>query len=352
MADSRVEQEQPALQALARARRQAAGNMALVNVATIAQITASHRRTAPRAEGRRTRPPSPLATARGDGDKVRLVIFDLDGTLYDDLLYTTAYARALAARLPVQKRSPFLRDAFPLAPLNRRLRLGMIYDRETDTLLGHPLLAPGTACSWDGAVRRPWQPARPGGHVGAGDRYLTLGDAWTLITAAALRGGLTMEDCVAAMAETRSRVTLPPPESYHRHAFFGRGEEPVRVLVTNAGREHAENMLRHLGLEQAFTYRFSEAEKPRGWRRIIPLLERQTGIPRSAMVAIGDNLLNDILPVLEMGVRPLLIDRYGLFTRFRGPGWRCARSLEEALASLSTRFPVRSLVRARSRQRG
>ena len=286
--------------------------MALVTVATIAQLTARHRRTAARAEGRRTRLPSPLATAQGDGDKVRLVIFDLDGTLYDDLLYTTAYARALAARLPVQKRSPFLRDAFPLAPLNRRLRLGMIFDRETDTLLGHPLLAPGSAFSWDGAVRRPWQPARPGGHVGAGDRYLTLGDAWTLITAAALRGGLTMEDCVAAMAETRSRVTLPPPESY----------------------------------------RFSEAEKPRGRRRIIPLLERQTGIPRSAMVAIGDNLLIDILPVLEMGVRTLLIDRYGLFTRFRGPGWRCARSLEGALASLSTRSPVRSLMRARSRERG
>lgn len=278
-----------------------------------------------------SRPPLPVTAG---GDKVQMVLFDLDGTLYDDILYTTAFTCALASRIPTRWQDEFLRDAFTWSPINRRLRLGMIYDRETDTLLGHPLLEPGFACSWDGEERRPWRPVLASGHVGASGRFLAIGDAWTLITAAALRCGASVDDCVEAMREMRACVALPPPESYSGHSFFRPGVPPVRVLVTNGSRPHAEDMLRHLGLDRAFAHRFTEAGKPASWREIIPYLERQTGIPRSAMVAVGDNLLNDVLPVVEIGARAVIVDRYGLFARYACSAWAHCGSLDEALLVL------------------
>lgn len=280
---------------------------------------------------------SPLPGPAGRTGDVRLVFFDLDGTLYDDTLFSTAYACALASRIPAHRRDEFLRDAFAGSPVNRRLRLGRIYDRETDTLLGHPLLEPGVACSWDGESRRPWQPVRASGHVGSADRYLALGDAWTLVTASALRCGASAADCLEALAEMRSRVDVPPAETHAGHPCFRPGAPFLRVLVTNGSGPHVEAMLRHLGLEHAFAHRLTAAGKPASWREIIPCLERRTGIPRSAMVAVGDNLLNDVLPVIELGARAVLVDRHDWFARYRCAAWTRGRSLEEALGALSSR---------------
>lgn len=290
----------------------------------------ARRRGGPRGAGRSPRP-GPV----GRGDRVRLVFFDLDGTLYDDLLYSSAYACALALRIPTRKRDRFLRDAFAGSPINRHLRLGRIYDRETDTLLGHPLLEPGLASSWDGEQRRSWQPVQAGGHVGAAGRYLALGDAWTLVTAAGMRCGASPEDCVEALAEVRSRVAVPPARSCSGHPFFRQGAPFLRVLVTNASEPHARVMLRHLDLEDAFAHTLTDAGKPGAWREIITRLEREAGIPRAAMVAVGDNLLNDVLPVVEQGGRAVLVDRHGWFARFRCATWIRCRSLEEALETLS-----------------
>ena len=230
------------------------------------------------------------------------MIFDLDGTLYDDLLYSVAYTRALAAHLPESLRDAFLREAFPFSDVNRRLRMGRIYDRIEDVLLGHPRLEPGVAVGWEGTSASRWRRvADAGGYVGAPGRYLALGDAWMLATATALRFGT----------------------------------EPLRVLVTNATARHAETILGAIGLEGAFSYRVTEAGKPQGWRRIIPWLEQATGVPRDAMLVVGDNLLNDVLPVRELGVQAVLLDRYGLYPRYPARDWAVIRSLEPLFTALA-----------------
>lgn len=263
------------------------------------------------------------------------MIFDLDGTLYDDLLYSVAYTRALAAHLPESLRDAFLREAFPFSDVNRRLRMGRIYDRIEDVLLGHPRLEPGVVVGWEGTSASRWRPvADAGGYVGAPGRYLALGDAWMLATATALRFGLCPDRCLEAMAAVRSWVAVPPPESYGEEPFFS-ATEPLRVLVTNATARHAETILGAIGLEGAFSHRVTEAGKPQGWRRIIPWLEQATGVPRDAMLVVGDNLLNDVLPVLELGVQAVLLDRYGLYPRYPARDWAVIRSLEPLFTALA-----------------
>lgn len=278
----------------------------------------------------RTNPPLP------DAGAIRMVIFDLDGTLYDDLLYSTAYARVLAAHLPSPLRGTFLHETLPFADPNRRFRMGRIYDRVEGVLLGHPQLEPGVASAWDDGSPRPWKRvAEAGGHVGAMGRYLALGDAWMLVTAAALRYGVSTDECLEAMAEVRSWVSVPPPESYRTEGFFRAKDGPLRILVTNASAGHAQAMVEALGLEGAFNHCFTEACKPEGWRRIIPWLEQATGIPRDAMLAVGDNLLNDVLPARHLGVHAVLLDRYGLFQRHSPQDWTVARSLDDVIAALT-----------------
>ncbi|GAB6877019.1 HAD family hydrolase [Thermaerobacter litoralis] len=264
-----------------------------------------------------------------------MVIFDLDGTLYDDLLYSTAYARVLAAHLPGDLRGAFLRETFPFSDVNRRLRMGRIYDRIEDVLHGHPQLEPGVAVRWEGGSPAPWRRVtNTGGYIGAPGRYLGLGDVWMLVTATALRFGLSPDECLEAMVEVRSWVTVPPPESYREEPFFTAPGEPLRVLVTNAATGHAETILKFLGLDGAFSHCFTEAGKPEGWRRIIPLLEQVTGIPRQQMLAVGDNLLNDVLPVRELGVQAVLVDRYGLYPQHFARDWVIIRSLDTLFPAL------------------
>ncbi|QBS38404.1 HAD family hydrolase [Thermaerobacter sp. FW80] len=218
------------------------------------------------------------------------------------MLYSVAYTRALAAHLPESLRDAFLREAFPFSDVNRRLRMGRIYDRIEDVLLGHPRLEPGVVVGWEGTSASRWRPvADAGGYVGAPGRYLALGDAWMLATATALRFGT----------------------------------EPLRVLVTNATARHAETILGAIGLEGAFSHRVTEAGKPQGWRRIIPWLEQTTGVPRDSMLVVGDNLLNDVLPVRELGVQAVLLDRYGLYPRYPARDWAVIRSLEPLFTALA-----------------
>lgn len=263
----------------------------------------------------------------------KLIIFDLDGTLYDDLAYATRYAYILASYLDAEERAVFLRECLATSPENRSWRIGMIYDRETDTLLGHPELKPGVAYSWESREARDWKEVEADGYVGSENRYLALGDAWMLITVAATRLGATVEDCRQAMNEM-GQQRQPPVETYRHHSFFTQKQPVRRILVTNSRASFASEMVSQLGLRDSFVLRFTSARKPGSWRDLITQISENTGVSPQSMVAVGDNLINDVLPLVKLGVQAALLDRHSLFTRYTEEQWQTYRSIDAVIRDM------------------
>ncbi|HYG57325.1 MAG TPA: hypothetical protein VD902_04600, partial [Symbiobacteriaceae bacterium] len=71
-----------------------------------------------------------------DISKVRAIVYDLDGTVYDDNRHFALYAREIQAHLDPEVHADFLRDYEAVAGgRHPALRVGSFYDVERDLIL-------------------------------------------------------------------------------------------------------------------------------------------------------------------------------------------------------------------------
>lgn len=81
-----------------------------------------------------------------------------------------------------------------------------------------------------------------------------------------------------------------------------------RVLVTNAPALGLDAVIAHLGLAGRFDEVIGDADKPTGWRTLLPRLARDR--PGTHVMAVGDIWANDIADPLAAGCMTALIDRF------------------------------------------
>lgn len=97
-----------------------------------------------------------------------------------------------------------------------------------------------------------------------------------------------------------------------------------RVLVTNAPALGLDAVIAHLGLAGGFDEVIGDADKPAGWRTLLPRLARDR--PGTHVMAVGDIWANDIADYLAAGCMTALIDR---FHRSDGPAHLVATRLDD-----------------------
>ena len=72
-----------------------------------------------------------------ENNKWKVIVFDLDGTLYEDTHHFEYYAKQLQHKLPAEKRESFWKDYQSALDLQHALQIGRAYDVEQDLVLVH-----------------------------------------------------------------------------------------------------------------------------------------------------------------------------------------------------------------------
>lgn len=251
-------------------------------------------------------------------DTVRAVIYDLDGTLYDDDRPVQAYAERLLRLLRPGAQERFQRDWEAARRGRHPLKPGMWYDPGRGWILE---VHSGTVTAvgmMDGSPvpQGLWPPEYAAG--GTSDAALVpVGDLWWIAFCLALHHGAPLGAVQEAFLSTRAWMASPAfrprPVPGLREAIMRLKAQGVyQMMATNSPRADSEALLERLGLAGLFEECVFEARKPHGLELLVLRVCRQLAVMPAAVVAVGDNWINDIEPAVRLGCRGLWLDRYGV----------------------------------------
>jgi FMN phosphatase YigB (HAD superfamily) len=257
-----------------------------------------------------------------ENNKWKVIVFDLDGTLYEDTHHFEYYAKQLQHKLPAEKHESFWKDYQSALDLKHALQIGRVYDVEHDLVLVHEHNRVQEVYSWDGS---------PLTNVNISDLYpdpivieqlkmLSIGDLWWLPAAIAKHYGISAKRSKEAFLETRSYMMssefVMKPVNGFKEALWSLKEKGFKLaLLTNSLEKDSEAILFKLGLEHLFDKKIFEGQKPTHTVERFNELKEHFQVEYSDIVSIGDNWINEILPAAELGCSTILIDPHEISTK-------------------------------------
>lgn len=257
------------------------------------------------------------------GGSLSVFIFDLDGTLYDDTHHFEYYARALQTYVPAESQNSFWDDYLLAKSDQHTLRVGRVYDTETDLVLAHYNLQVEHAYRWTGEPMSHTQTQQlyPAPIVIDMRRFLSIGDLWNVPNTIALHYGVRPEQTDAAFLQTRRYmmtdefVMKQQPELIEVLSQLKRQGKHL-VLMTNSPEEDSERIIIKLGIGHLFSFKQFASQKPTmTTKRIQSFKERFQAANFSQMISIGDNWINEIAPADGLGCQTLYIDPHQIGER-------------------------------------
>lgn len=267
--------------------------------------------------------------------RYELVVFDLDGTLYEDPRVYNRYARELSRFLPTGKRAAYLADWRAARAGRGAAQVGMGYDRGRDRLFRFVNETISDLVAWEDADLPIEEQAfsiteTP---LFAGERIF-IGDYWGLPDALAAHHGIRQEDRGAAFLATRVWMS----GDHYILKVVPRLGETLDLLreagarlaaLSNSPADTVEDILRRLGVRDRFASVVASAHKPEG---LICFL-REHGAGEHVLCA-GDHYVNEIASALRLGCHALYIDRHRTGLGADNPACSRVKSIGEALAWL------------------
>ncbi|MDR6225792.1 HAD family hydrolase [Desmospora profundinema] len=244
---------------------------------------------------------------------VRLIIFDLDGTLYEDTNHFEYFASLLKQMIPSDRQAAFESTYRQILAGDHPVSIGKAYDLKQDAVLTlDPItLRAASVCDWDG---NPWTPNRvqdtyPEPVTLDFENIVAIGDGWWLPFAVAKHYGAG--NTYPAYVKTKEYLTA------HEHLLTRtpglrswleqQGKSKSLVLVTNSEQDDVQRLLSQLDLSGVFHQVVTDARKPAGTTAIFQNLLKEHGVLPEEAVSIGDNFLNEVAPALHLGMKAVLL---------------------------------------------
>jgi len=269
---------------------------------------------------------------------IDVVVFDLDGTLYQDHAFPFRFIAHLLEGTAHERDIPAWQDAAAAIFAGRRpFRVGHWYDAASGLcadLGGAFDPAAMRAYDWDGA---PLQAALPldaaaWAEAAAARRLLYAGDAWSVVAVIAARLGVPEADRQRAFRRVRDEM-LAPPHAIARHDRLLAAVKRLpcrKMLLTNSPADTASAFVQHLGLDGAFSHTAFGSGKPDGLAALLDRLIREEGVPAERIVSIGDHAWNDLEPARQAGCRTVAVHPYSEPSPTAAEPWDCQiRTLDE-----------------------
>ncbi|MBB5323092.1 FMN phosphatase YigB (HAD superfamily) [Anoxybacillus tepidamans] len=252
---------------------------------------------------------------------MKVIVFDLDGTLYEDTHHFDYYAKRIEEKLREEKRTFFRKDYEAVLFGTHPLKIGSVYDAEEDLIL----LLDGdgfvhSVYEWNG---NKWsdddvQTKYPERIAVDLDNMLSIGDLWWVPSALGRHYGLTNKETYAAFLETRTFM-MSPHFTMERTAGLAELLTQLRqhlflVLMTNSPRPDSEAILEKLGLSNVFHKKIFQAKKPVDTAKHLKTICLEVGVRYEEIMSIGDNWRNDIFPAKQLGCQTIYIDPHQIGT--------------------------------------
>ena len=237
---------------------------------------------------------------------IKTVVFDLDGTIYQNNSFHGDYIRFLLEGTGREDWETALTAYVDDVYRGRHLVMNSFY-------VSRPL----EASSPDEFFRRLAKSRAEGVSfdyaLEHGDEYVYLGDAWALVsligkTLGLLEGG--RENQVYRL--TRDKMSRDGMSGSVRlkEAILALGQRCHTVLLTNSYEETALDFLRQLGFDGVFTDAVYSADKPYGMARNLARRRPELYDEPESFLTVGDHAFNDLMPLQRLGCRALWINPF------------------------------------------
>lgn len=246
---------------------------------------------------------------------ISVVIFDMDGTLYQEDTFVERYIAYMMAETEEEIRSAAALRARALLTGDSPIRLGQFYHREDDVVLVRSGGVFANAFTWEG---EPLEAERFAASYASMDptdeRLLYLGDPWGVVNALRHKHRISAETADAAFRRVREEMLEAPYAFPLDETLLQAVREldvETKVLMTNTYEQSALDFLRRMGLDSVFDDVVPAAEKPTGIAHYMEALVRR-GVAPHEILSIGDNPWNDLLPAKRIGACTCCISPYDM----------------------------------------
>lgn len=250
--------------------------------------------------------------------EVKAIVFDLDGTVYEDTHHFKYYAERIMNRLPKEINDTFMSQYENAVKGNHTLRVGRIYDVEKDFILVHDIGTIKEIYTWDGNSVDNGQinDLYPSAVEIDMFRFISIGDLWWIPGCIGIHYGLNKPIIHSCFLETREYMMGPDfvmsPVKGFMELLQSLNPKLKLVLLTNSPQPDSDTILQKLGIRDLFHKKIFSAKKPSMSTERFKEISTELNIPLNQILSVGDNLINDILPARKLGCKTIYIDTHNI----------------------------------------
>lgn len=235
---------------------------------------------------------------------IKTVVFDLDGTVYQNLVFHSDYIHFLLEGSGKESWESELIDYVEAIYQGKYIKLNAFYKSEhiVYNTLGEffeKLAAAETELSFEEGLER--------------KGYIYTGDAWAILTLIGCAMGLLDNGRGdEVFKKTRDKMSADGMVGNMRlkNAIIELGKKYKTVLLSNSYAQTAEDFLHQLGFDGVFRQAVYSANKP--WGLIENLSKQCPEVLEEpeTVLSIGDHAFNDLMPMQRIGCKVLWINPF------------------------------------------
>lgn len=242
---------------------------------------------------------------------IKLLVLDLDGTLYQDEQFVQTYVTSLfGSDAEGEVVNQWNQVAVQILQDQHPLKLGHFYHK---TLNCGVLHREGQAVGlYDWMGQRVYHPNEVTLEDSAELHY--IGDAWGVVGAIAGQARIPEERRGEAFMAVRKQM-IEGSHPIQGHAGVNTvlrdmKHVPHKLLISNSSQEAAVDFVTRLELGALFDEIILGGDKPYGLARVVEAYMEKHAIRPEQVLSIGDNAWNDLYPVRKLGGRTVWISPY------------------------------------------
>jgi FMN phosphatase YigB (HAD superfamily) len=245
---------------------------------------------------------------------IKVVIFDLDGTLYQDESFLERYLYFLMEGSEWEgELTRIHRESTAILSNEHPLRIGLFYNPLHEHILQHDGEYATGALSWDGQeIDAQTFASLYGQKHGFIKEYMYVGDAWSVVSVIAHHFRIPEPKRKEAFLRVRKEM-LESTKAIIAQEAVRKAISELRchkVLMTNSPPETGRDFVKYLGVDELFDDIRYGGNKPWGLPDYVNELAKQEEIAPAQMLSIGDHAWNDLYPVRRLGGRTVWISPY------------------------------------------